>query len=388
MKTFSAIIGSLVLSGIVAVSAIGQDRRISVKPPNDSIPVVSPKEDPAQRLALVIGINDYPREEKRLYNAVNDARLMADTLRKADFEVELIENGTQSTILNALETLKVGLRKGGTGLVYFSGHGIQVYGTSHLLPSDIYEDEDTGKLMGTISLGDTISQMQQAGNNLNMVILDACRDVPESFLVNQRRGLSDVENHKNIFIGYSTSPGKTADDGDGSNSPYTSYLSHFMLTPGLTLEDVFKETSKAVKLQTEKKGKPQTPYVAQSFAGDFVFIPAHIDPEELTVRGGNMDEEDKWFQYIRIIGTLLDIAAFLDVYPGSSYRDELESLARDQSLCSMLSFLQQYPKNRLSEVLRSRAKELLEESEIEIDEAAQNSSVTSMPVINSFRIAN
>jgi len=361
----------LLLSLVVSSVTIASER--SRHFPNETVP--NSTEKPTQRIALVIGVNNY--QENPLANPINDARAITDSLKRADFDVSLIENGTENAILDALEDLRNKLKKGGTGLFYFSGHGIQVNGLSHIIPVDARVDERSKRLTGTISLGEISSQMQEAGNKLNILILDACRNVPTVYLQNQQRGLAD-SNPKDLFIGYATSPGRVAADGSGRNSPYTKHLSRFILSPGLQLNDVFDKTGNAVELET--KGG-QTPYVTKSFNGDFEFLPAHIDPANTSPDGDNISRENKWFQYIRTIGTIVDFVAFLDKYPDTQYRDELEQLAVGQPLCSILSFLELYPKSQLSEGLRRRAKEQIQKVDNSLEMSVSRSSAIQAPTM-------
>ena len=83
--------------------------------------------------------------------------------------------------------------------------------------------------------------MEVAGNGMNVVILDACRNNPfaRSFRSNTR-GLALVDAPTGTFISYATAPGKVASDGEGDNGLFTAKLLEHMQTPGLKLEDVFK----------------------------------------------------------------------------------------------------------------------------------------------------
>ena len=79
-----------------------------------------------RRLALVIGNSAY--ETAPLRNPVNDARVMADTLNNLGFEVIHKENADQEDMKLAILDFGRRLRKGGIGLFYFAGNGIQVKG--------------------------------------------------------------------------------------------------------------------------------------------------------------------------------------------------------------------------------------------------------------------
>ncbi len=89
-----------------------------------------------------------------------------------------------------------------------------------------YEAVPVGKLLG---------QMEAAGNGMNIVILDACRNNPfaRSFR-SASKGLAQVSAPSGTFISYATGPGKVAADGEGGNGLFTEKLVVHLSTPGLT----------------------------------------------------------------------------------------------------------------------------------------------------------
>src|SRR6185436_20025001 len=72
------------------------------------------------------------------------------------------------------------------------------------------------------------------------------------------------------LIAFATAPGSVANDGDGRNGVYTSYLLKHLSTPGLSVEQLFKKVRRGVVEAT--KGK-QTPWESSSLIGDFAFAP-------------------------------------------------------------------------------------------------------------------
>jgi hypothetical protein len=110
--------------------------------------------------------------------------------------------------------------------------------------------------------------MTAAGNALNIVILDACRNNPLTERAGAVAGLSRIDSGASLFVSFSTSPGAVALDGEGRNSPYTKHLARSIGTANLTLEDTFKRTLKGVFQETQGK---QTPWISSSFFGEFVF---------------------------------------------------------------------------------------------------------------------
>lgn len=85
-----------------------------------------------RRIALVIGNAEY--RSAPLHNPVNDARAMADTLRELGFSVMIRTNADQQEMWNAIRDFGNELVKGGVGLFYYSGHGMQVGGRNYLIP--------------------------------------------------------------------------------------------------------------------------------------------------------------------------------------------------------------------------------------------------------------
>src|SRR5260370_23257580 len=94
------------------------------------------------RIALVIGNGKY--EAAPLSNSVNDAQAIAKALRSYGFEVTERINANQGTMRRAIRDFGDRLRRGGVGLFYFAGHGMQVNGRNYLIPigADIRGEDD------------------------------------------------------------------------------------------------------------------------------------------------------------------------------------------------------------------------------------------------------
>ena len=222
------------------------------------------------RTALVIGNSAYA--SAALANPGNDANDIASALRQAGFDVMLKLDADQGGMQEAIRAFGQNLKsKGGVGLFYFAGHGAQFEGENYLLPVGGAIVDAAGLKASAVSASDAVDAMAKAGNGLNIVILDACRDNPFAGKTGEKtRGLSRIDSSARLFVSYSTSPGAVALDGSGRNSPYTKHLVQAIGTPDLSIEDTFKRTLKGVYQET--KGD-QTPWLSSSFFGDFVFQP-------------------------------------------------------------------------------------------------------------------
>src|SRR6201985_676636 len=86
----------------------------------------------ADRFALVIGNAKYPDADAPLKEPGNDARSVADELKRDGFPVEVAENLTGDGMRQAFERLYGQLKPGSVALVFFSGFGIQSNRQSYL----------------------------------------------------------------------------------------------------------------------------------------------------------------------------------------------------------------------------------------------------------------
>lgn len=83
-----------------------------------------------RRIALVIGNSAY--KEMPLKNPVNDANAMAEVLTKAGFEVIKRLDVNRAQMRQAIREFGSKLKRGGVGLFFYAGHGLQVDGETSL----------------------------------------------------------------------------------------------------------------------------------------------------------------------------------------------------------------------------------------------------------------
>lgn len=235
---------------------------INAQPLKKSVsPVFSPKE----RSALIIGNSDY--DSIPLRNPVNDARLINDSLRAVGFKTAVKENLTLAQMKAAIRSFASALPKGGVGLFYFAGHGVQINGRNFLIPTDFDQAEsDVAKQSLEV---DELLKSITGQSGLNIVILDACRNKPDEFWASDKKGLAEILNAPiGTLIAFSTAPGRTAPDGLGKNSPYSEALAGNLLLRPSRLEDVFIRTR--IQVDSKTSGK-QTPWENSSINTTFYF---------------------------------------------------------------------------------------------------------------------
>ena len=280
-----------------------------------------------RRTALVIGNAAYG-EIGVLRNPINDAADIDAALRQLGFEVTLLRDADLRTIQEAIETFIRQLRQGGAGLFYFAGHGMQVNGENYLIPLRARINREQDAPYEAVPVGRILGGMEDANNQLNMIILDACRDNPYARQWRSiQRGLAVTQAARGSLIAYATAPGSVAIDGSGRNGVYTSYLLKHLSTPGLSVEHLFKKVRVGVVEAT--KGK-QTPWESSSLVGDFFFaLPATAvsptasgpisSPAPAASGPASPDPEATMWAMVEKSNHAGDVKAFLDTYPNGRF---------------------------------------------------------------------
>jgi uncharacterized caspase-like protein len=270
------------------------------------------------RIALVIGNGGY-RSVNGLANPPHDAALMSDALKAAGFEVTLIEDGDLVTMGAAVTEFGKALRKAGpdaTGLFYYAGHGVQSFGQNYLLPVDAKLTNAADLSLVALDAQAVLRQMFSAHNRTNIVILDACRNNPFSQVRDLTdNGLAEMSAPTGTFLAYATAPGAVARDGLDGNSPFTKSLAARIATPGLAIEQAFKDVRVEVLKVTNGA---QTPWDTSSLTSDFVFMPD----------SGASDEEHLWAN-VSVARDPVQIMLFLRAYPQSVHEKEARALLSD-----------------------------------------------------------
>jgi len=229
-----------------------------------------------RRIALIIGNAHY--KSSPLSNPVNDATDMARVLRELGFDVMLRTNAGQKEMENAIREFGKKLQKGGVGLFYFSGHGMQVKGVNYLIPVNEDIQEENEIKFKAVDANFVLSKMDSAGNQMNVMILDACRDNPfkRSFR-SSARGLVQMDAPQGSLIVYATSPGKTAADGEGRNGIFTKHLLKAIRETDLEVGQLLREVRRGVMNETDSN---QVPWESSSLTGNFYFSTLRPEPPE------------------------------------------------------------------------------------------------------------
>jgi uncharacterized caspase-like protein len=227
------------------------------------------------RLALVIGESAY-RSVTPLPNPANDATQMSKLLSDAGFDVTTAADLSQKQMNDRVGEFAAKIAAKGpdtVALVFYAGHGLQVDGENFLVPVDVDPMREADIPLQAVRLNDILNTLNSVPSRMRIVLLDACRNNPFP-AINQTagRGLAMVDTKSGApgtFVSFSTSPGAEAEDGAGADSPYTTALLTAARTPGLPIEQAFKQVRLAVNKATDGR---QTPWDSSSLTEDFSFI--------------------------------------------------------------------------------------------------------------------
>jgi Caspase domain len=217
----------------------------------------------AARTALVIGNSAYTKPDAALKNAANDARLMAQTLRGLGFEVMLREDldrsATRQVFESFVDTVK---RRKGIAFFYFAGHGVQVSGRNYIVPIGAHLVRDTDARDRALDIDLMLQQVRDTGTQLNLFVLDACRNNP---LIATGRGsgndsagvgLAAMRPPAGSLVAFAAEAGRVASDGQDTNHGlYTRHLAKWLKEP-LPIESVFKRTRESVKTESQNTQIP------------------------------------------------------------------------------------------------------------------------------------
>lgn len=266
-----------------------------------------------KRIALVIGNSNYTKLQS-LPNPGNDSQLMAQTLRKLGFDVISAVDADRISISRAVRKFGKALRASGkdtVGLFYYAGHGVQARGENYLIPLGAEVDDEADLDVEAIATSVVLAQMEAAGNVLNLVILDACRNNPfKGRMRSSSRGLVRLNAASGSLVAFAAAPGQVASDGNDENSPYTKALVASMQIPGLSVEQMFKRVRVAVETQTNRQ---QTPWEESSLRGDFFFTPKRVESKQVL-----NDVGQEWFNIQNTRSTAV-LKAFIKSHPQSVY---------------------------------------------------------------------
>jgi hypothetical protein len=223
------------------------------------------------RFALVIGNAKYPDAEAPLKEPINDAKDIAEELKRDGFDVETGENLTGDAMRRALERLYARIKPGAVALIFFSGFGVQSARQSYLIPVDaqIWTEPDVRR--DGFSLETILGEINSRGAGVKIALIDASRRNPfERRFRSFSAGLAPVIAPNGTLVMYSAALSSVVSDTGGAHSLFVGELLKEIRAPDLMAEETLNRTRVGV---TRASRSEQVPWISSSLAEDFSFIP-------------------------------------------------------------------------------------------------------------------
>lgn len=270
----------------------------------------------AERMALVIGNSAYPAAS--LPNPKNDARAVAELLKKAGFQVDMRIDTARGDLVQSIGRFGLALRDPQVkfAVFYYAGHGLQQDWRNYLVPVDAKVGSATDVQKQTVDVSELMRYMNEARGRSYLVILDACREDP--FVGMYRppaKGLSPFDAPSGSLLAYATAPGQLAYDGKGSNGLYTKHLVRELAAPDVSLEDAFKRVRLNVRMESEGR---QIPWESTSLEQDVMLFPqrkAKLSDAELERR---FEQELADWSKVRNSNNIAGLTDFIRAYPSGN----------------------------------------------------------------------
>ena len=230
----------------------------------------------ADRFALVIGNAKYPDADAPLKEPINDARDVADELKRDGFTVDVGDNLTGDGMRKAFDRLYGHIKPGSIALIFFSGFGIQSNRQSYLIPVDaqIWTEADVRR--DGFSLETVLNEINNRGAGVKIALIDASRRNPyERRFRSFSAGLAPVIAPNGTLVMYSAALSSVISDNGGDHSLFVQELLKEIRVPDLMAEETLNRTRVGV---TRASRSEQVPWISSSLAEDFSFIPGARPP--------------------------------------------------------------------------------------------------------------
>lgn len=243
-------------------------------------PIVQAPSVYANRKALIIG-NDSYKSVQPLLNAREDAKSMADSLKKAGYQITLLLDQDERSFKSAIRTFRSRIEPGDEVALFFAGHGVQLGNVNYLIPLDVAGESEDQLRDEAIPLQRLLDDMADRKAKFTLAMIDACRDNP--FKSNGRtigggtRGLAPTTAATGQMIVFSAGTGQQALDRLGTsdknkNGVFTRVFVKEMLKPNLTVDRLIRNVRNEVVEMAKSVGHEQVPAIYDQTIGEFYLM--------------------------------------------------------------------------------------------------------------------
>ncbi|MGE3150215.1 MAG: caspase domain-containing protein, partial [Pseudorhodoplanes sp.] len=286
------------------------------------------------RIAFVAGYAAYPKGP--LKTALNDAGLVADSLRSIGFTIVETADANKPLFQQRYEDFLTRLKEAGpsaTAFVYISGYGLAIEGENYLLPSDARADRESDIAAQAIPLSQLLDPLAALPARARVFVFDAARPLPFRWPGRPLApGLEMIQAPAGTLVGFASGPGTVIEDSPQAYGIYAAAIAEMVRSPGLDLDAIFTRIRARTHQATQGK---ETPWHMSA-----IREPAQLSP---------VDAAPSVPARARRSGTPMRDIGPDEAYALAIERDTLEGYA---------DFIEAYPRHpyvrRLFQLLRSR----------------------------------
>ncbi|MGY1670337.1 caspase family protein [Geodermatophilus sp. SYSU D00710] len=277
------------------------------------------------RSAIVIGNGAY--QEGRLDNPTGDAQAIDGRLKEFGFETVFGCDLSRDEIFATMDNFRDRFPEAAVSLLFYAGHGLQHQGKNYLVPVEARMRRSADIARFGIDVDQFLELFEETAST-SIVFLDCCRDSPfldrilnstraeHRDLLPLKPGLANVDARNGTLIAYATSPNRTANDGTGEHSPFTTALLNRLGRPNESITDMMIDVTREVLELTNNR---QCPWFHQSLWRKFVINPQEAALPPATSVGQDSDEA-AWLA-ISASNSISVFDSFIQKHPTSTYSD-------------------------------------------------------------------
>jgi len=207
-----------------------------------------------KRKALLIGNWSYQYISK-LDNPMFNLNRLKKVLENLDFDVEIKKNLNSEELESAIDNFasELSTNSKNIGFIYYTGHGCQVDYQGYLIPVNVNTKYKLKIKYNALNINKILEILERAGNRVNMIFLDACRDVPTGTKGGTKGLGQPIRKPKGSLIVYATEAGKVAND----NSKFINSLIDNLSKPNQSIRNIGDNISNEVAQMTSYTQIPE-----------------------------------------------------------------------------------------------------------------------------------
>jgi uncharacterized caspase-like protein len=213
----------------------------------------------ANRVALIVGNANY-KSVARLVDPVLDANAIGQLFREAGFDfVDILNDVNLLDFKRALRKFEVAADTADIAVFYYAGHGIEIDGTSYLIPIDAKLASGRDATDEAVPLSNAMSFVGGV-KKLSLIMLDASR---QNIFIKRRDGNISSGLHKveptspNVLVASASKVDfEIVPSGSGKRGLFAEALIKNLTAPGLDIRLALRRVREEVLQASENKQEP------------------------------------------------------------------------------------------------------------------------------------